>query len=56
MFDPNSDIARQLAQALMHHQRNLARNKQAEHDLERLQEMLARAQALADDKARGEEP
>lgn len=48
MFDPNSDIAKQLAQAPAHHQWNPTATERAGRDLERLRRLLAPAQELAE--------
>jgi uncharacterized protein YbaP (TraB family) len=39
-MDPDSNIAQQLAQALSHHQKNIQGQKNAQKEIEMLQDML----------------
>lgn len=51
MIDPKSNVAKQLAEALKHHQGNLAANQEAANNLERLKQMAARLQEMAEESS-----
>lgn len=54
MLNPESDLAERLAEALRHHQKNLADQKKAHDDVQRLEQMLdLLQQKQAEDKAAG---
>ncbi len=48
MLDPESDIAEQLANAIKHHQRNLAERDEAEKNVERLRQLVTQLEEISD--------
>ncbi len=49
MLDPESDIAEQLANAIRHHQKNLAEQGEAQKNVEALRQMVAQLEELSDE-------
>ena len=50
MLDPKSNMAEQLANALLHHQKNLKEQKKAQKNTEMLEQMLEQLEELAEQK------
>ncbi len=48
MLDPQSDIAEQLANAIRHHQKNLAEQGKAEKNVEMLRQLVTQLEELSD--------
>ena len=48
MLDPQSDIAEQLANAIRHHQKNLAGQDKAEKNVEMLRQLVTQLEGLSD--------
>ena len=48
MLDPESDIAEQLANAIRHHQKNLAGQDKAEKNVEVLRQLVTQLEELSD--------
>jgi len=48
MLDPESDIAEQLANAIRHHQKNLAEQDKAEKKVEALRELVTQLEGMSD--------
>ncbi len=49
MLDPESDIAEQLANAIRHHQKNLAEQDKAEKKVETLRQLVTQLEEISDD-------
>ena len=49
MLDPESDIAERLANAIRHHQKNLAEQDQAEKKLEVQRQLVTHLEGLSDE-------
>ncbi len=48
MLDPESDIAEQLANAIRHHQNNLAEQDKAEKKVEALRQLVTQLEEISD--------
>ncbi len=48
MLDPESDIAEQLANAIRHHQKNLAEQDKAEKNVEKLRQLVTQLGEISD--------
>ena len=48
MLDPESDIAEQLANAIRHHQKNLAEQDKAKKNIETLRHLVTQLEAFSD--------
>jgi len=48
MLDPESDIAEQLANAIRHHQKNLAEQGKAEKKVEALRQLVTQLEEISD--------
>jgi uncharacterized protein YbaP (TraB family) len=48
MLDPESDIAEQLANAIRHHQKNLAEQDKAEKKVEALRQLVTQLEGISD--------
>lgn len=50
MLDPKSNMAEQLANALLHHQKNLKEQKKAQKNMEMLEQMMEQLEDLSEKK------
>lgn len=48
MLDPESNIAEQLANAIRHHQKNMAEQDKAEKKVEALRELVTQLEGMSD--------
>ncbi len=48
MLDPESNIAEQLANAIRHHQKNLAEQDKAEKNVEKLRQLVTQLEEISD--------
>ncbi len=48
MLNPESDIAEQLANAIRHHQKNLAEQDEAEKNVEKLRQLVTQLEEISD--------
>ncbi len=55
MLDPQSDIAEQLANAIRHHQKNLAEQGKAEKNVEMLRQLVTQLEGLSDESNKDDE-
>ncbi len=55
MLDPESNIAEQLANAIRHHQKNLAGQGRAEKNVEMLRQLVTQLEGLSDEPDRDDE-
>ena len=52
MFDPENNIAVELAKAVKHHRRNLPAEEKARHEREALEQMIEQLEALSQQRTR----